>query len=85
MKSFGVGYLMGIAFTVAFYFLFPILMGWEFEISRTYLSDMLQKCLIIGIIFGCGFYIVSLISEHNRRKRELEDAMTEFFRNNSKN
>lgn len=84
MKSFVVGYLSGIIFTAAFYVLFPILMGFGLDVCKSYLTDMLQKSLIIGLIFGFVFYLISLASERSRRKRDLENAMTEFFRNNSK-
>ena len=85
MKSFIVGYLVGIAFTVAFSILFPIIMGFELSICKSYFIYMLRNSLILGFVFAIVFYLISLVSERNRRKRDLENAMTEFFRNNSKN
>lgn len=84
MKSFIVGYLAGIIFTVVFYILFPILMGFGLYVCKSYWTDMCRNSLILGFIFGFVFYFISLVSERNRRKRDMENAMTEFFRNNSK-
>lgn len=84
MKSFIVGYLTGIAFTVAFSILFPVLMGFGLDVCKSYWTDMCRNSLILGFIFGFVFYLISLTSERNRRKRDMENAMTEFFRNNSK-
>ena len=85
MKSFIVGYLIGIVFTVAFSILFPIVMGFELSFCKSYFTYMLRNSLILGFVFAISFYLISLISERNRRKRDLENAMTEFFKNNSKN
>ena len=84
MKSFIIGYLVGIAFTVAFSILFPIIMGFELSICKSYFIYMLRNSLILGFVFAIVFYLISLVSERNHRKRDLENAMTEFFRNNSK-
>ena len=85
MKSFIFGYLVGIAFTVAFSILFPMIMGFELNVCKSYFTYMLRNSLILGFVFAIVFYLISLVSERNRRKRDLENAMTEFFRNNSKN
>ena len=84
MKSLIVGYLLGIALTAAFYFLFPILMGFDLNLCKSYWTDMIQKSLLVGFVFAIVFYLISIVSERNRRKKDLENAMTEFFRNNSK-
>ena len=84
MKSIVVGYLVGIAVTAAFSILFPIIMGFELSICKSYLAYMLRNSLILGFVFAIVFYLISLVSERNRRKRDLENAMTEFFRNNLK-
>lgn len=84
MKSIVVGYLVGIAFTVAFSILFPIIMGFELSVYKSYFTYMLRNSLILGFVFAIVFYLISLVSERNRRKRDLENAMTEFFRNNLK-
>lgn len=84
MKSIIVGYLVGIAFTVAFSILFPMIMGFELSICKSYFIYMLRNSLILGFVFAIVFYLISLVSERNCRKRDLENAMTEFFRNNLK-
>lgn len=82
-----VGYLFGIVFTWAIYFIMPIIMsdGGMLEVLISYhLSTIFRNSLIIGLIFGLVFGVIGWLSNRSNRKKELDDAMIEYFCNKAK-
>lgn len=82
-----IGYLFGIVFTWAMYFIIPIMMsdGGKLEVLINYhLSTIFIDSLKIGLIFGLGFGVIGWLSDRSNRKKELDDAMIEYFRNKAK-
>lgn len=82
-----VGYLFGIVFTWAIYFIMPIIMSDGELISvliNYHLSTIFRNSLIIGLIFGLVFGVIGWLSNRSNRKKELDDAMIEYFRNKAK-
>ena len=82
-----VGYLFGIVFTWAIYFILPIIMsdGGMLEVLINYhLSTIFRNSLIIGLISGLVFGVIGWLSDWSNRKKELDDAMIEYFRNKAK-
>lgn len=81
MKALIGGFISGLLFTTAFYVLFPLFIGGRMlEFTNEVVSAMIRQGLIIGIVFGLGFYLVSLLSQHSKRKRELDEAMRDYFK-----
>lgn len=82
-----VGYLFGIVSTWAMYFILPIIMsdGGMLEVLINYhLSTIFINSLIIGLISGLAFGVIGWLSDRSNRKKELDDAMIEYFRNKAK-
>lgn len=82
-----VGYLFGIVSTWAMYFIIPIIMsdGGMLEVLINYhLSTIFINSLIIGLISGLVFGVIGWLSDRSNRKKELDDAMIEYFRNKAK-
>lgn len=82
-----VGYLFGIVSTWAMYFILPIIMsdGGMLEVLINYhLSTIFINSLIIGLISGLVFGVIGWLSDRSNRKKELDDAMIEYFRNKAK-
>lgn len=82
-----VGYLFGIVSTWAMYFIIPIIMsdGGMLEVLINYhLSTIFINSLIIGLISGLVFGVIGFLSDRSNRKKELDDAMIEYFRNKAK-
>ena len=82
-----VGYLFGIVFTWAIYFIMPIIMsdGGMLEVLiRYHLSTIFRNSLIIGLIFGLVFGVIGWLSNRSNRKKELDDTMIEYFCNKAK-
>ena len=87
VRTLVVGYLFGIVFTWAIYFIMPIIMsdGGMLEVLINYhLSTIFRNSLIIGLIFGLVFGVIGWLSNRSNRKKELDDAMIEYFRNKAK-
>lgn len=81
MKSLIGGFITGLLFTAAFYVLFPLFIkGRMLEFTNEVVSTMIRQGLIIGIVFGIVFYLISLLSQRNKRKKELDEAMRDYFR-----
>lgn len=81
MKALIGGFISGLVFTAVFYLAFPLLIeGRMLKFDNEVVSTMIRQGLIIGIIFGLVFYLISLLSKHNKRKRELDEAMRDYFR-----
>lgn len=86
-KTLIVGYLFGVIFTWAIYFIMPIIMsdGEMIEILiNNHLSTIFRNSLIIGLIFGLVFGVIGWLGDRSNRKKELDDAMIEYFRNKAK-
>lgn len=86
-RTFIVGYLFGIIFTWAIYFIMPIIMsdGEMIEILiNHHLLTIFRNSLIIGLVFGLVFGVIGWLSDRSNRKKELDDAMIEYFRNKAK-
>lgn len=82
-----VGYLFGIVSTWAMYFILPIIMsdGEMLEVLINYhLLTIFINSLIIGLISGLVFGVIGWLSDRSNRKKELDDAMIEYFRNKAK-
>lgn len=82
-----VGYLFGIVSTWAMYFIIPIVMsdgGMLGVLINYHLSTIFINSLIIGLIFGLAFGVIGWLSDRSNRKKELDDAMIEYFRNKAK-
>ena len=87
VRTFIVGYLFGIVFTCAMYFILPIIMsdGGMLEVLINYhLSTIFRHSLIIGLISGSVFGVIGWLGDRSNRKKELDDAMIEYFRNKAK-
>lgn len=82
-----VGYLFGIVSTWAIYFILPIIMSdiEKLEVLINYhLSTIFRDSLTIGLISGLVFGVIGWLSDRSNRKKELDDAMIEYFRNKAK-
>jgi len=85
MKALIGGFISGLVFTAVMYILFPLLIeGRMIDFDSEVVSTMIRQGLIIGIAFGLGFYLISLLSQRNKRKRELDDAMRKYFESHTK-
>ena len=79
--------MFGIVSTFAMHFIIPIIMsdGGMLEVLINYhLSTIFRNSLIIGLIFGLVFGVIGWLSDRSNRKKELDDAMIEYFRNKAK-
>lgn len=82
-----VGYLFGIVFTWVMCLIMPIIMsdGEMLEVLINYhLLTIFSNSLIIGLISGLVFGVIGWLSDRSNRKKELDDAMIEYFRNKAK-
>lgn len=85
MKVLIVSFIAGNIFVYAFYIIFPLVLeGSLIKFDSDVVSAMIRQGLISGIVFGLVFYLISLISQHNKRKRELDDAMRKYFESHTK-
>lgn len=81
MKRFIVSYLTGALFVLIFYIIFPLIMsGRMLDLgSKRILNEMIPQMMIVGVVFGIAFTLISVIARRNRSKQELEKTIKEYL------
>jgi hypothetical protein len=78
IKPFLFGYLFGFGLTWLLYIVFTMAMG-KIDLVINHAEEILQQSLIWGIIGMLLFGVIGLLSKRQREKRELEEAMRDYF------
>lgn len=80
MKVFIGGYLWGIAFTVIFYIVFPLVIaGRPLEFTERVVLAMARQGLVVGLVFAIVFYLIAAVTRRVRERREYEEAMRKYI------
>jgi membrane-bound acyltransferase YfiQ involved in biofilm formation len=86
VKNLIFGYVFGFALVWLLYFIIPMIMGESKKIGMllNYVDDILAQSLVIALISAVLFVVIGMINERKREKRELEEAMIDYFKSKSK-
>ena len=85
IKCFLFGYLMGVGMTWLLYLILTPIIGTgsfsqNFDTVFSHCDDIFAQSLVVGSIMSLVWLFVYAISKRNREKRELEKAMTDYFK-----
>ena len=86
LKAILIGFCFGLSLTWLLSIFIPITMS--VDISKFIQEcgrEILQTSFIIGLISSGVWVLASDISRKRRKREELEDAMTEYFRKQNEN
>ena len=85
IKCFLFGYLMGVGMTWLLYLILTPIIGTgsfsqNFNMVFSHCDDIFAQSLFVGSIMSLVWLFAYAISKRNREKRELEKAMTDYFK-----
>lgn len=85
IKCFLFGYLMGVGMTWLLYLILIPFVGTgdfsqDFDAVFSHCDEIFAQSLVVGSIMSLIWLFVYAISTRNREKRELEKAMTDYFK-----
>lgn len=85
IKCFLFGYLMGVGMTWLLYLILIPFVGTgdfsqDFDVVFSHCDEIFAQSLVVGSIMSLVWLFTYAISKRHREKRELEKAMTDYFK-----